>query len=373
MLSIVNNTTCPLWRKKEELRQLFLFSMLLSFYTTAWSFTSGQPTLTLTNTVSVQADGQPVFSADCKDQTLCNLDLNCRPLEVAVNVNNSFDPQLLEVSYRIDVGSNGTFESERPVNSSMHQLPIGLHKIEWIARHRNGKSNSCTYIVEVKDCRTPVPHAINGKSLTLAVDEASVLLLAEDINQFSTDNCSVSELRIFTPSRGPGQLNPPKDKKGLTIELSRYDLGTNSVDLWVKDEAGNWSYTTTYIHLAAEKKIKPPHNTSIYMDLHGNDKRSPRIGEVNKSYNNKLVLFQNEPNPFEQATNIRFYLPGPSPVTLELIDASGKIIKTIRAEYSAGLHTISLNTTDFKSHELILYRLSTLDGVATKKMLRKGA
>ena len=59
-------------------------------------------------------------------------------------------------------------------------------------------------------------------------------------------------------------------------------------------------------------------------------------------------------------------------VTFELIDPAGKTIKSEQENYSAGLHTIQLDAKDLLAHDLIIYRLSTPDDVATKKMLRKG-
>ena len=106
------------------------------------------------------------------------------------------------------------------------------------------------------------------------------------------------------------------------------------------------------------------------MDINGTDKRTFTIDKQPIKRKSKIVLFQNEPNPFNQATSIRFYLPQANPVTFELIDAAGKTIKSIRKNYDAGLHKIQLDAKDLPSHDLILYRISTPDEVATKKMLR---
>ena len=81
-----------------------------------------------------------------------------------------------------------------------------------------------------------------------------------------------------------------------------------------------------------------------------------------------IVLYQNEPNPFHNQTNIQFYLSSDSPVNLTLNDETGKLLKEIKIDGKAGLQTINLNDENLPSG-LIYYQLKSDFGVKTSKMI----
>ncbi len=82
-----------------------------------------------------------------------------------------------------------------------------------------------------------------------------------------------------------------------------------------------------------------------------------------------LELYQNKPNPFKGETNISFYLPESSEVTLILRDEMGRLLKEIKAEKAAGLNNLKINSADLPTG-LIYYQLNTKYGTQTKKMLK---
>ena len=54
------------------------------------------------------------------------------------------------------------------------------------------------------------------------------------------------------------------------------------------------------------------------------------------------ALYQNYPNPFNTETEIRFVLPEPSHVSLEIYNISGERIATLRnSQENAGYHSTS--------------------------------
>ena len=83
----------------------------------------------------------------------------------------------------------------------------------------------------------------------------------------------------------------------------------------------------------------------------------------------EFVLFQNEPNPFHQQTNIGFYLPEASEIELILRDETGRVLKRIKENREAGYNTIQLNKEKL-SNGFIYYQLNSKFGVKARKMLK---
>lgn len=88
-----------------------------------------------------------------------------------------------------------------------------------------------------------------------------------------------------------------------------------------------------------------------------------------------LVLWQNTPNPFSPGTNISFYLPQDEIVSLEVFDATGRLVDTIipGRTYPAGVHTIAWSGRGREGAPLgsgvYFYRLKAGDFIQSKKMV----
>jgi len=83
----------------------------------------------------------------------------------------------------------------------------------------------------------------------------------------------------------------------------------------------------------------------------------------------KYTLSQNYPNPFNPTTTISFTLPRSGNVTLKVFNSIGEEVKTlVNGFVEAGSHSFNFNGENITSG-MYLYRLSTEEGVLTKKML----
>lgn len=82
-----------------------------------------------------------------------------------------------------------------------------------------------------------------------------------------------------------------------------------------------------------------------------------------------FALFQNVPNPFDNATNISFNLPNSTNVKMSIFDVSGKLIYTQSGAYSKGMNTITLNVNDFAETGVLYYQIETTEYTATRKMV----
>jgi hypothetical protein len=83
--------------------------------------------------------------------------------------------------------------------------------------------------------------------------------------------------------------------------------------------------------------------------------------------NATFALYQNVPNPFNGVTTVGFHLPESAPVTLTVMDLSGKILQVIRAEFGEGYGELQL--TDLNATGVYYYRLDTPNHTATRKMV----
>ena len=99
---------------------------------------------------------------------------------------------------------------------------------------------------------------------------------------------------------------------------------------------------------------------------------------VNLAFNGKdgmagtgtFELFQNVPNPFNNATIIGFQLPEAANATLTVYDISGKVLKNINGDFAQGYHEINIDNLVLPGSGIFYYRLETPTHTATKKMIR---
>ena len=87
-----------------------------------------------------------------------------------------------------------------------------------------------------------------------------------------------------------------------------------------------------------------------------------------------VSLFQNNPNPFNAATKISFYLPEKSDVKLEVYTIDGKRVRTLASgEFNMGMHTLVWDGTDDSGEEVpsgvYLYKLTAGKVTRTMKMM----
>ena len=85
--------------------------------------------------------------------------------------------------------------------------------------------------------------------------------------------------------------------------------------------------------------------------------------------NGSFELFQNQPNPFNNSTEIGFFLPEAGEATLEVMSADGKVIFTEAGSFAKGVNSISFDATNLENKGILLYRLEYNGYSATKKMI----
>jgi len=91
--------------------------------------------------------------------------------------------------------------------------------------------------------------------------------------------------------------------------------------------------------------------------------------ELNFIKDSSFELFQNEPNPFDYETTIGFTLPEYGPVSLEIFNLNGKLVKEIHGNFDKGYNEISINRQTLMDNGTFIYQLRTDQGIRTKKMI----
>jgi hypothetical protein len=130
------------------------------------------------------------------------------------------------------------------------QLPYGTHKIKWIARDGCGNEAVCEYEFVVKDGKAPTVVCLNGLSVNI-MPTGMITLWSGDFLQYGEDNCTPADLinyAIVESDESTGVF--PTDAQGNPITNVTFDcleVGTQTVQLWGRDVAGNADYCETYV------------------------------------------------------------------------------------------------------------------------------
>jgi hypothetical protein len=89
---------------------------------------------------------------------------------------------------------------------------------------------------------------------------------------------------------------------------------------------------------------------------------------IEENLSSDLLLEQNHPNPFYNTTTIRYHVPSPSHVKIEVFDLFGrKVGELVDATESPGTKTLSFDAANLDSG-IYLYRLQTGEQMKTKRM-----
>ena len=122
----------------------------------------------------------------------------------------------------------------------------------------DGVDNNCDGQTD-EETKAPTVVCTNGLSVEMApsgmVTQAAISFLS-----YAFDNCTPSNLLVFSISKTGQSSGFPVDTYGEPITSLTFDcseLGPQSVQLWVKDLAGNIDYCETYIILEDNQGVCP--------------------------------------------------------------------------------------------------------------------
>jgi len=95
----------------------------------------------------------------------------------------------------------------------------------------------------------------------------------------------------------------------------------------------------------------------------------PSLSLYDDTGKSQFVLYQNEPNPFKESTEIKFYLPEKQEITLSFYGTNGVKIYSIIDVLDEGLHSYKLSADQFEAANVVYYKLSSELYNDSKKMI----
>ena len=168
------------------------------------------------------------------------------------------------------------------------------------------------------------------------------------------------------------------DTYGLLVGSGAFSNGSTAVTLWGDDELtpekdGLLSGENFIIKLW-DNNTKTESVLNITYWLEGDDIYEPNKISIAGTLTNddtigkQTMLYQNEPNPSRQTTEIRFYIPERINVELYVYNVLGEKIETlITCVMPAGENIVEFKTKDFPAGTYF-YTLLTREFIGTKVM-----
>ena len=202
----------------------------------------------------------------CSDDILCESGLVQLSIEATDDCTNDMD---LNYNYAIDLNNDGNVDWSGDGFEISEFYPFGYHKIKWQVEDACGNISSCDQFFSIQDCQSPIVNLLNG--ITIEIGETTQIevqaMAWDNPTSPTTDNCGISEWLIYAPSLGPGQSLPP----GAADTSWVFDcdhLGTQTVDIWVSDINGNYSYVSTYV-IVQDNDFPPDCPVSVFLTISG--------------------------------------------------------------------------------------------------------
>lgn len=193
------------------------------------------------------ANAQGVYWVSaCADKNFCLNQGSCTQGAVLLTEKavTSCSSMLLNYSYKIDLDNNGSIDIQASNDSISGTFNKGTHKITWRVTDNCGNANTCTYFFTVKDCQPPNLLCINGLTQGLDAPLCTETFVASTFVLSMNDNCTpTNQLQLGIRKFGSGTGFPTE----TTVSYGRCDVGTNFVEIWVKDANGLTNSCQNYV------------------------------------------------------------------------------------------------------------------------------
>jgi len=202
---------------------------------------TGQGEWSHVQVIYIQDTQAPVCN-NCIDQVFVDIQsTDCTGLaELILDVSDCTPSDLLNVTWRIDAFKTGSFDISGTGLDATGNYPFGTHRIQWVVYDLCSNTAVFEYDFEVIDGKLPTPVCLHGVATVIMPATGCIELEAKLYDVGSFDNCTENENLIFSWSA---------DIVDQFKEFCCEDLGTNIVEIWVTDEAGNQDFCITYIQI----------------------------------------------------------------------------------------------------------------------------
>lgn len=283
-------------------------------------------------TIKVQDTKPPVFTSkppqfitvECDEDGSNNVD------PIAEDACDSDPSVILDIKYKF--GLNGCVGNY-------------LATYTWTAGDKCGNTSQFTQYITVVDTEAPEIKCPQN------IEVSSEIPIAVSWQQpKANDYCDGLIITVQIQGPPPGSIFQPGTQTTIVYSATDKCGNVSTCSFIVKIRSGGGT-------LEVDDQTKFVNNETV----------APQQGKTASGRQN--ALYQNEPNPFENATNIRFYLEKPSYGTINILDLTGKIVKTFEGEYPAGENRVQLDNSQLPANGMYYYQLRTRDFNDTKKMM----
>ncbi len=178
-------------------------------------------------------------------------------------------------------------------------------------------------------------------------------------------------------AQGTGIPINPDGTLAMNLTFTCAELGSHPVELWVVDRAGNATSCEVIVKVrdlfgycqstTGSETVTPQEDPNEALTTPPSDPNATEQTDTAKD--DPFILYQNEPNPFVNKTNIGFYLPAAATATLVVYDETGRMIYTTKGDFAKGRNAFQIDLAPVVSEGMLYYRLSTPTDNAVRKMI----
>lgn len=237
-----------------------------------------------TQVIKIVNNVAPTFTSSCANRELCITD-GCTitaVLSAAAFDDCTTDPNELKWKYEFDRNNDGSINNTGTTKSFSPSLGQGTHKITWTVNDQCGNSSTCSYLINVRDCKAPTPYCNPGIITVIMPTTREVTVWAKDFNLASTDNCTEQNKLYFSFT-----ANVKDSFKTIRCaDLSNGRVDTIDIDIYVTDLSGNQDVCHTKLIVQDNQDVCPNSGT-----LTGNVSGLVTHIDANKKATNVSVQF----------------------------------------------------------------------------------
>ena len=300
---------------------------------------------------------------------VCNLDIpNSSIVSTGCGVDSLLTGYKVEF-YSIDPITSSNYSSfsngyiAGQITFLANHLNISLSDARKLARENSDNTSKSQYVeygqINIVRAISALPVEVVQFAATVKNDK--VLLNWQTVTEINNYGFTIQRSTSPLPSPYQGEGDPAGR------------VGRGWVDVGFVQGAGNSNSTNHYkftdrptdgIEFSYRiKQIDKDGNFQIYDAI-----------PVKLDSKNSAELMQNNPNPFNPSTRIKYYLPNTSDVKITIYDMLGKEVTTlVNQQATAGYHITYWNGRDWYGRNaasgIYLYRLTAGSFVQTKKMI----
>jgi hypothetical protein len=186
--------------------------------------------ITYQQVIKVQDNVDPVFTNGCAIPDVCIEDNTCAATVLLPEPEVTECTDQYTVTAQIKIGGVWLTGFGPYLN-----VAPGTYEVRYVAQDYCNNQTQCLTTVTVKDCKKPTPYCKNGLIIEI-MQTGMVDVWASDFDAGSFDNCP-----------GTLKLSFSANVNDIGNTYTCDDLGTQEVEVWVTDAAGNQDYCVTFV------------------------------------------------------------------------------------------------------------------------------